>query len=52
MSASSPNTPAARLRARQIVLWTAFTALLVLGVILYFRYADRIVPLLDAVIER
>lgn len=52
MSASSPNTPAERPRARQIVLWVAFTALLVLGVVLYFRFSHRIVPLLDAVTER
>ena len=52
MSASSNNTPAERARLRAIVLWTTFLALLVTGVWLYFRYGNRIVPLLDAAGDR
>ena len=37
---------------RAIVLWTTFTGLLALGVVLYFTYGGRIVPLLDAMPDR
>lgn len=39
-------------RARAIALWTTFTALLVLGLVLFFRFSGRLVPLLDAVSDR
>ncbi len=40
--------PSDRLRLRQIVIWGAFLALLITGVVLWFRYNDRIVPMLDS----
>jgi len=44
--------PAERLRVRQAVVWSAFAALLVLGVVLWLRFADRLVPMVDAVSDR
>ncbi len=41
-----------RLSVRQVVFWLVFAALLVLGLSLFFRNADRIVPLLDVVTDR
>jgi hypothetical protein len=52
MPASSDDAPADRHPLRAIVLWTTFTALLVLGVVLYFRYRDRVLPFLDAAGDR
>jgi hypothetical protein len=52
MPASNDSTPADRPRIRQVVLWAAFTAVLVLGLVLYFRYAGRIVPLVDVTGDR
>ena len=46
------TTPADRPPVRQVVLWTVFTAVLVLGLVLYFRFAARVAPLLDAVSGR
>ena len=43
------TTPADRPPVRQVVLWTALTALLVLGLVLYFRFGTHVAPLLDAV---
>ncbi|HVT38741.1 MAG TPA: hypothetical protein VHE78_06845 [Gemmatimonadaceae bacterium] len=43
------TTSADRLPIRHVVLWTVFTAVLVLGLVLYFRDAARVAPLLDAV---
>jgi len=45
-------TPADRHRVRATALWMVFTALLILGVVLYFRDGSRVVPLLDAMSER
>jgi hypothetical protein len=42
----------ARNRVPAIALWTTFTALLVLGLVLYFRFTGRILPFLDVVSER
>jgi cytochrome c-type biogenesis protein CcmH/NrfF len=44
--------PSDRLHLRQIVIWGAFMALLVLGVVLWLRYAGRMVPMLDALNDR
>ena len=52
MTDSPARSPAERHRGRAIALWTTFTALLVLGLILYFRFGGRILPLLDAVSDR
>jgi hypothetical protein len=47
--ASDPST---RLRPTQVVIWSVFMALLVVGVALWFRFADRIVPMLDVLTDR
>ena len=52
MPATPPTTSAERNRGRAIVLWTVFAVLLALGLVLYFRYGSRIVPVLDAAGER
>ena len=52
MPAPSADTLTDRHRVRAIVLWLAFTTLLVAGVFLYFRFGDRILPLIDAMAER
>ena len=52
MPSSNAADPADRLRLRQIVLWGAFVALLVLGVVLWFRFSGRMVPMLDALSDR
>ena len=49
MPAPNASTPADGPRIPQIVLWTAFTAILVLGLVLYFLFAGSVVPILDAV---
>jgi type VI protein secretion system component VasF len=40
------------LRLRQLITWGIFAALLVLGVVLWFRFSNRIVPMLDSLIDR
>ena len=49
-----PNAadPAERLMLRTVVVWTVFAALLVLGVVLWFRFSGHIVPMLDAITDR
>lgn len=50
---SSPATGApSRRGTTQIVIWTVFMALLALGVVLWFRFGDRIVPMLDVITDR
>ena len=44
----STVVPSDRLKLRQIVIWGAFLALLITGVVLWFRFNDRIVPMLDS----
>jgi hypothetical protein len=51
MPASNAD-PAERLRLRPMLLWTAFAALLVLGIVLWFRFSGRIVPMLDSLTDR
>jgi hypothetical protein len=45
---TTPDRP----RFRQVVLWALFTGVLVLGLVLYFQYAGRIAPLIDATGDR
>jgi hypothetical protein len=52
MPASPSAAPPERLRLRQAVIWGGFMALLVLGVVLWFRYSGHIVPMLDALTDR
>ena len=52
MHATNASTAAEPPRVRQAVLWLAFTVLLVAGLILYFRFAGRVVPLMDVVGDR
>jgi len=42
----------ARSRIPAIALWTTFIAILVLGLVLYFRFSGRILPFLDVASER
>ena len=44
--------PSDHLKLRQMVIWTIFMALLVVGVVLWFRFSNRIVPMLDAFTDR
>jgi len=44
--------PDDRLHVRQIAIWSVFMALLVLGVVLWFRFSNRIAPMLDAFSDR
>jgi hypothetical protein len=52
MMAPNAAGPAERLRLHQVVIWTVFAALLVLGVVLWLRYSNHIVPMLDVLIDR
>ena len=52
MSATPSVDAADRLKPRQIVLWGVFLALLVLGVVLWFRFSGRMIPMLDALTDR
>jgi hypothetical protein len=37
---------------RQLVIWSIFAAVLVLGIVLWFRFGNRIVPMLDVFSDR
>jgi type VI protein secretion system component VasF len=50
--ASPAPAPAERLRLRQAVIWTVFAALLVLGLVLWFRFGGHVRPMLDVLTER
>ena len=52
MMAPPAADPADRLRLRQMVIWTIFAAVLVLGVVFWFRFSGRIVPMLDVLTDR
>jgi hypothetical protein len=52
MPSSQASDPGARLQLRQLVLWSGFLALLILGVVLWFRFSGRVVPMLDALGDR
>ena len=47
-----PDSPTERLRLRPMVIWSAFAILLVTGVVLWFRFSDRIVPMVDVLTEK
>jgi len=44
--------PSDGIGVRQIVIWTVFSTLLVAGLVLYFRHAGAVRPLLDLLVER
>ncbi len=46
------DTASRRTSAIQTALWAGLTAVLVLGLVLYFRFANHIAPLLDVVTEK
>lgn len=46
------SNPADRVTLRQMVLWGAFLALLVIGVVLWARFSSRIVPMIGALTDR
>ncbi len=50
----APPAPAQadRLGARQAAIWTVFAVLLVLGIVLWFRFAGRITPMIDSLMGR
>ncbi|MFI5232582.1 MAG: hypothetical protein ACHQSE_08710 [Gemmatimonadales bacterium] len=52
MPSSRASGPAGRLNLRQMILWGAFLALLAVGVVLWFRFSGRIVPMLDVLTDR
>jgi len=52
MMAQQSADQAEGLRLRQVVVWTVFAALLVLGIVLWYRHAGRLVPMLDALSDR
>jgi cytochrome c-type biogenesis protein CcmH/NrfF len=52
MMAQPSSDPADSLRLRQLITWGVFAVLLVLGVVLWFRFSNRIVPMFDALIDR
>ena len=47
MPANSQLDPSESLRLRPMIIWAIFAAALVLGIALWFRFAGRIVPMLD-----
>lgn len=52
MTAPRATTTADRPSVRQIVLWSAFAVMLVVGLVLHFRFAGHVAPFLDSVIDR
>lgn len=52
MMAPNAADQADGLRLRQVVVWAVFFALLVLGVVLWYRFSGRLVPMLDALSDR
>lgn len=52
MPSTAERPTAERSRVPAIVLWTTFSALLLFGLFLYFRYSEGIFPFLDVVVER
>ena len=41
-----------RLSVRQAAAWTLFAAVLLIGLVLFFQHADRIVSMLDVATDR
>lgn len=52
MTAPRATTRADRPSVRQIVLWSVFALLLIVGLVLHFRFAEQVAPFLDSVIDR
>jgi hypothetical protein len=52
MLARHSAEPADRPGTRQVVIWSAFAAILVLGIVLWFRFGNRIAPMLDVFSDR
>jgi len=52
MPPSTTADSADSLRLRQLITWGIFAVLLVLGVVLWFRFSNRIIPMFDALIDR
>jgi len=52
MEPQSAPSNGERPSARQALAWTLFVAMLLVGLSLFFQYADRIVPMLDVVTDR
>jgi hypothetical protein len=52
MPASPAPPPADRVGGRQLTLWLTFTAVLIGGLVLFFRFGDRVLPFLDAALDR
>jgi hypothetical protein len=50
----APNSAdlADRPGTRQVVIWSVFAAVLALGIVLWFRFGNRIVPMLDVFGDR
>ena len=50
---TSPTSPSSdRVGGRQLALWLTFTAVLIGGLVLFFRFGDRVLPFLDAALDR
>ncbi len=52
MRASPAPDSADRVHLRQLLAWSVFAALLALGIVLWFRFSGRIVPMLDVLTDR
>jgi hypothetical protein len=52
MPVPAAQPPSDRIAGRQIAIWSAFTVLLVIGLVLYFLYANNFPPLLDVLTDR
>ncbi|HEY2849412.1 MAG TPA: hypothetical protein VGI97_06015 [Gemmatimonadaceae bacterium] len=48
----SAADPSDRLQLRQVLTWGVFIALLIAGVVLWFRFSGRMLPLVDGLIGR
>jgi hypothetical protein len=52
MFAPKSAEPAEGPGMRQLVIWSVFASVLVLGIVLWFRFGNRIVPMLDVFSDR
>jgi hypothetical protein len=43
---ASPSPRAARSSVRRLIIWFVIAVIIVAGVVLYFRYAGQVVPLI------
>ena len=51
-SAAVSDTPPPSESAREVLMWAGLSVALALGLVLYFRFADRITSLLDVVTDK